>query len=116
MAEKVKMQQGDTFTIAFAYKENNVSATFPSGYDIAAGFYDSSGKEIYVAKLSDGGIVAVPNTNDQFSMTVPHAASMMMNGKVTMELAIFDENKTFVDFASDNITFDFKTRKMNNRV
>lgn len=114
MANKITIQQGDTFDVTFQYKEDNTSVAFPTGYDICAGFYDVSGTEVYVAKLSNGGIEQV--SDDTFVMHVPHTASATMSGKIVMELAIYDEEKTFVDFSSDNITFTFQPRKMNNRV
>lgn len=114
MSEKITIEQGDTFTVEFVYKEDNVQTAFPEGYDIAAGFYDTAGNELYVARLMEGGIAQTSEST--FAMNVPHYASATMKGRVTMELAILDENKSFVDFASENITFSFQQRKMNNKL
>ena len=108
------MQQGDTFTLLFQYKEGDVAMVLPSGYDMVVAFYDRKNKPIQIGKVSDGTISYLGDNT--YGMDVPHESSLLMTSSVYLEVTILTENKTIVDHAKQIVEFPFETRKNNDLI
>lgn len=107
----INIQQGDTFSIVFQYKEEGNAMELPAGYDLIVGIYDSVGELLKSARLSDGSITI--NKNGTYSMPISHEECMSMIGQVTIELTIADDKRDVVDHASDVVIMTIKPRRNN---
>lgn len=106
------IQQGDTFTLTFQYKENDTATDIPSGIDLVAALYDRKWNVLQSGKLSDGSIRSLGN--HVYAMDVTHEASMKMISVVYLELTLANADLTSVDHAKQIIQYEFETRKNNN--
>lgn len=108
------LQQGDTFTLNFQYKEDDVAMPLPSGYALVIGLWDSMGELIASGRTDDGTIVQT-GTPSIYGMDITHEQSVMMIGRVILEVTIIGANGEVVDNASEVVAIDFETRR-NNRI
>lgn len=109
---KEPLQQGDTFTLRFQYKENDTAADLPEGIDLIAALYDRKWNVLQSAKLSDGTIQSL--NNHVYAMDVTHESSMNMTSVVYLEVSLANSSLTSVDHAKQIIQYEFETRKNNN--
>ena len=103
-------QRGNTYDIKFQYKEDGVAKTLPAGYDMVVGLYNKKGEVICHGSILDGNVV---NSNNMYYMHIDHETSMLMSGKVSMEITIRTPDNSFVEHGSDIPTFDVDDRKNN---
>ena len=106
------LQEGDTYTLLFQYKEDDVAMDLPSGYDMIVALYDNMGDVLQCGKVSDNTLSYVGNHT--YGMDVTHAASMKAVGTAQLELTITNANRTVVDHASNVVGFRFSPRRNNN--
>lgn len=104
------LQQGDTFTLRFQYKEDSTASDLPSGYELIAALYDRKWNILASARTSDGSLVS--EGNHVYSMDVSHESSMKMISVVYLEVTIAKGTES-VDHAKQIVQMDFETRKNN---
>ena len=107
----IMIQQGDTFSLVFQYKEDNIAMALPQGYDLIVGIYDQMNRLLKSASVSDGTIIE--NPNDTYSLPITHEECMKMIGQVTIELTIVDAERNIVDHASDIVMMSLEPRRNN---
>ena len=108
---QLSIQQGDTFLLNFEYKEDDIPAVLPEGYDLIAGIYDEKDTLIQSGKLSEGTIRLLEN--GLYQMTVTHESSLRIKDRVVLELTITDSELTVVDHASDVVYINGDYRRNN---
>ena len=109
------MQTGDTFPVYLLYKEDDIQAQIGEGQDIIMAFYDYKGNRLLVCSTDNGRIAL---TEDGYYVaSITHDESMIMVGKVHIELTITDKsvNPTGVDHGDPVPTTAFSPR-MNNEI
>ena len=106
------LQQGDTFTLRFQYKENGTSVDLPEGIDLIAALYDRKWNLLQSAKTSDGTLQSLGD--HIYAMDVTHESSMKMTGTVYLEVSLASATLSSVDHAKQIIQYEFETRKNNN--
>ena len=111
VSTEVTIQQGDTFSLQFEYKEDDVPLVIPEGYDLICGIYDSMGALIQYGKISEGTVV--PYENGTYLIEISHESSMRMVGEVSIELTLVDTDGRFVDHASDIVYMSAEPRNNN---
>lgn len=89
------MQTGDTFPVYLLYKEDDIEAQIGEGQDIIMAFYDYKGNRLLVCSTSDGTITL--DEAGYYKAKITHEQSMMMVGKVHIELTIIDKNVNPMD-------------------
>lgn len=104
------LQQGDTFTLRFQYKEDSTASDLPIGYELIAALYDRKWNLLTSARTSDGSLVS--EGEHVYSMNVSHESSMKMISVVYLEVTIAKGTES-VDHAKQIIQIDFETRKNN---
>lgn len=105
------LQQGDTYTLRFQYKEDNVATDLPEGIGIIAGLYDRKWNLLQSAKTSDGTLQSLGD--HIYAMDVTHESSMKMTSTVYLEVSLANASLTSVDHAKQIIQYEFETRKNN---
>lgn len=82
------MQQGDSYPVYLAYKDDDVLSALERGWNILAAFYNYKG-ELICEKRTDRGDIIV-NEDGIYQFKVTHEESMKMLGKVGVELTLTD--------------------------
>ena len=107
------MQTGDTFPVYLAYKDDDVLSALQSGWNIIAAFYNYKG-ELILRGSTDGG--RITREDDCYVLTVTHAESLLMVGKVYLELTLTADNENDIYHGDRIITIEFEPRKNNELV
>ena len=109
------MQTGDTFPVYLLYKEDDIEAQIGEGQDIIMAFYDYKGNRLLVCSTSDGTITL--NEAGYYKAKITHEQSMMMVGKVHIELTIIDKNVNPMDVDhGDPVPTTAFSPRMNNEI
>ena len=110
-ASQLMIQQGDTFSLVFQYKEDNTAMALPEGYDLIVGIYDPMSRPLKTGSVLQGSIV--PIQDNKYSLPITHDECMKMIGQVTIELTIADAQRNVVDHASEIVTMSLEPRRNN---
>lgn len=109
------MQTGDTFPVYLLYKEDDIEAQIGEGQDIIMAFYDYKGNRLLVCSTSDGTITL--DDAGYYKAKITHEQSMMMVGKVHIELTIIDKNVNPMDVDhGDHVPTTAFSPRMNNEI
>lgn len=105
---------GDTFDITYVRKVNDEIQDLPEGYDFAIGIYKADGTNVGVYKLSEEDIQHTETGT--YVLSIDHELSTSLEGNVTFEMVIYDEDKTVVKHFSDALIIHFTTKRMNSQI
>ena len=109
------MQTGDSFPVYLLYKEDDIEAQIGEGQDIIMAFYDYKGNRLLVCSTSDGTITL--DDAGYYKAKITHEQSMMMVGKVHIELTIIDKNVNPMDVDhGDPVPTTAFSPRMNNEI
>lgn len=104
------LQRGDTFPMELKYKDGDTVIPVEEGYDILVALYDYKGELLTKGTISDGRLVA---KGEGYEMFFSHEESLLMIGKVRVEVTLFAKNKSIVDHADHAFTLIFEDRENN---
>ena len=109
------MQTGDSFPVYLLYKEDDIEEQIGEGQDIIMAFYDYKGNRLLVCSTSDGTIIL--DEAGYYKAKITHEQSMMMVGKVHIELTIIDKNVNPMDVDhGDPVPTTAFSPRMNNEI
>ena len=94
------LRQGDTTTITMELSQPI------DGLDMKAGIYTPTGKELFCAYLSDGGITAVDGTH--LLLELPNSVTRRFAGATTLRLAIFKDDRSLVNAGENCIALNWQ--------
>ena len=95
------MQQGDTFPVYLAYKDDDVLSALENGWNIIAAFYNYKGELICEKRTARGEITV--NEDGVYVFKVTHDESVKMLGKVGVELTLTEVPTTIHDQKDRNV-------------
>lgn len=107
------MQTGDTFPVYFDVLDDEESAMLAEGYNLIAAMRDYKG-ELILRGSTDGG--RITREDDCYVITVTHAESLLMVGKVYLELTLTANEENDIYHGDRIITIVFEPRKNNELV
>ena len=107
------MQTGDTFPVYFDVLDDEESAMLAEGYNLIAAMRDYKG-ELILRGSTDGG--RITREDDYYVLTVTHAESLLMVGKVYIELTLTADNENDIYHGDRIITVEFEPRQNNELV
>ena len=107
------MQTGDTFPVYFDFLNDEESSMLAEGYNLIAAMRDYKG-ELILRGSTDGG--RITREDDCYVLTVTHAESLLMVGKVYLELTLTADNENDIYHGDRIITVEFEPRKNNELV
>lgn len=96
----VTLRQGDTTTITMELSQPI------DGLDIKAGIYTPTGKELFCAYLSDGGITAVDETHLLLELT--NIVTRRFVGATTLRLVVFRDDRSLVNAGENCIILNWQ--------
>lgn len=105
------MQTGDTYRVYVNFSVDGEPVELALDCDLIVGFYDTKKNPIVHGSLSGGRVVGV---GGQYYIEVSHEESLLMRGKVLMELTVTKANGTKVYHADKVVTIGFEPRNNNN--
>lgn len=106
------MQQGDTFPVYLAYKDDDVLSALQQGWNIIAAFYNYKG-ELICEKRTERGEITV-NDDGIYVFKVTHDESLNMLGKVGVELTLTQGDDVY--HGDKIVSVAFEPRMNNNLV
>ena len=107
------MQTGDTFPVYFDFLNDEESSMLAEGYNLIAAMRDYKG-ELILRGSTDGG--RITRDDDYYVLTVTHAESLKMVGKVYLELTLTANEENDIYHGDRIITVEFEPRKNNELV
>lgn len=111
---KREYRQGESFSWILRNKVNGAIVDLDNGYSMSIGFFNSSGKTLYVASTSDQTIKRL----DQgiYLLFVGHKNSENMVGKVSVEFTKFDADGNVVRHSIKPELLTFEPRNINRHI
>ena len=106
------MQQGDTFPVYLAYKDDDVLSALENGWNIIAAFYNYKGELICEKRTARGEITV--NDDGIYVFKVTHEESLNMLGKVGVELTLTQGDDVY--HGDKIVSVAFEPRMNNNLV
>ena len=107
------MQTGDTFPVYLDVLDDEESSMLAEGYNLIAAMRDYKG-ELILRGSTDGG--RITRDDDYYVLTVTHAESLLMVGKVYIELTLTADNENDIYHGDRIITVEFEPRQNNELV
>lgn len=107
------MQTGDTFPVYFDVLDDEESSMLAEGYNLIAAMRDYKG-ELILRGSTDGG--RITREDDYYVLTVTHAESLLMIGKVYLELTLTANEENDIYHGDRIITVEFEPRQNNELV
>lgn len=120
--EILTIQQGETFELVFEYCEDEENVRLPEGYDLFVGIYNIKGDLVISGSLLNGSIIeSAIGTHDSglrytYSMNVSHEDSMLIVGKVSIEITIKNTDNVIVEHANEIVYIASEPRYNNNNI
>ena len=111
---KRQYRQGESFSWVLRNKINGTVVDLEEGFSMSVGFFNSSGKTLYIASTSDGTIRRL----DQgiYLLPVGHKDSENMIGKVNVEFTKFDADGNIVKHSVKPELLTFEPRNINRHI
>lgn len=103
-------QQGGVFWLAFAYSEDNEQIQLPEGCGFLIGLWDANGELVASFKSSEGQVVY---NEGIYRIKITHEISKKIVGEVTMEITVYSQDLSVVDYTTDNVRIIFDQRRNN---
>lgn len=107
-------RQGESFSWVLRRKVDGTAVDLEEGYTMSVGFFNDSGKTLYIASTKDGTLVRVDTGT--FLLNVEHQASELMIGKVSVEFTIYDSEGRIVSHSVEKGALTFEPRNINRHI
>ena len=108
-----RKETGDTFDVYLDYLDDEQSSVLEAGYNLIAAIRDYKGDLILRGSTKGGRIT---RNDGYYVLSVTHAESLLMVGKVYLELTLTANNETDIYHGNRIVKIEFVPRRNNELV